>query len=271
MASSTAGLPDARTLGDIVIPIARSGLLERSDQPDFRYKSDRSLLTEADRLVQQRLQTALAEHWPAIAFLGEEMPAEQQQRLLERDDSLLWCLDPLDGTRNFAYGVPFFAVSLALLAGGEPILGLVYDPLRDECFTACRGAGARLNDLPLPPPTAAPALENSVALVDFKRLAPALAGRIAASHPFGSQRSFGAVALDWCWLACGRAHVYLHGGQKLWDYAAGHLILHECGGHSITLDGEPVFSADLAPRSVAAALDGGLFASWTRWLGIPGC
>ncbi len=271
MTDTSANLPDLDTLTDIVVPLARTELLDRFGDIDFRYKGDRSLVTEADCGMQDQLQSALSERWPTIAFLAEEMPTDRQRQLLDRDGGMLWCLDPLDGTRNFAHGIPYFAVSLALLAGGAPVLGLVYDPVRDECFTARKDGGARLNGRALPTSTsAAPPLADCLALVDLKRLTPALAGRIAATHPFGSQRSFGAVALDWCWIACGRGHVYLHGGQRLWDYAAGYLILDECAGHCVTLDGDAVFSADLAPRSVAAALDRNLFESWTRWLGIPG-
>ena len=92
--------------------------------------------------------------------------------------------------------------------------------------------------------------------------------RLVTKSPFRSQRSFGAVALDWCWLAAGRSHIYLHGRSKLWDYAAGNLIFHAAGGYSTTLTGESVFTRSLTPRSSVAAVDAQLFAAWTRWLGI---
>ena len=107
-----------------------------------------------------------------------------------------------------------------------------------------------------------------MALIDLKRFFLELAGCLVVSLPYKSQRSFGAVALDWCWLAAGRCHVYLHGKQKLWDYAAGCLILAEAGGSAVTLEGEPVFKPTLEPRSAAAALDPELFAQWKAWLGI---
>ncbi len=111
-------------------------------------------------------------------------------------------------------------------------------------------------------------LSEGVALIDLKRLPRALAARLASDPPYQSQRSFGAVALDWCWLAAGRCHVYLHGQQKLWDYAAGCLILQEAGGQAVTLEGEAVFATTLEPRSAAAALDPEVFRQWTAWLGI---
>jgi myo-inositol-1(or 4)-monophosphatase len=109
-------------------------------------------------------------------------------------------------------------------------------------------------------------LKNCIAMVDFKRLKPELAATLAAHQPFGSQRNFGSSALDWCWLADGRFHVYLHGGQKLWDYAAGCLILAEAGGKALTLDGEEVIAPGLLPRSVVATLDLELYQIWTAWV-----
>jgi myo-inositol-1(or 4)-monophosphatase len=97
-------------------------------------------------------------------------------------------------------------------------------------------------------------------------LQPELAQRIARQPPYASQRSFGSVALDWAWLAAGRGQVYLHGKQKLWDYAAGWLILSEAGGVSSTLDGQRGFRASLTPRSALAASSPALFDDWFHWL-----
>ena len=82
----------------------------------------------------------------------------------------------------------------------------------------------------------------------------------------GSQRNFGASSLEWCWLADGRFHLYLHGGQKLWDFAGGSLILAESGGAAATLAGEPVFRYGLEPRSVVAAATPALFSVWKTWI-----
>ena len=203
-------------------------------------KLDGSVVTEADIALQRRLQQELARHWPEYDFLGEEMAGHEQEELMRVcTQKGLWCLDALDGTSNFAAGVPYFAVSLALLIHCRPELGLVYDPVRDECFTAQRGQGAWLNGLSLGTRAALELpLPRCIAAVDFKRLAARSAARLARRRPTVRQRNFGASSLDWCWLADGRFHVYLHGGQKLWDYAAGHLILAEAGGRSQTLAGE---------------------------------
>jgi myo-inositol-1(or 4)-monophosphatase len=232
-------------------------------------KADGSLLTDADIRMQDALSDALQRCWPEHAMLGEEMDAATQQRALQHLDTGVWCMDPLDGTSNFAAGVPYYAVSVALLRNGRIEMGTVFDPGRGECFAACRNQGAWLNGEPLEGRRPDTPLERGLALIDLKRLPTALAARLAARPPYKSQRNFGSVALEWCWLAAGRCHVYLHGRQQLWDYAAGHLILEEAGGRAVTLEGEPVYRPSLAPRSAVAALDPAIFAQWCRWLEIP--
>jgi myo-inositol-1(or 4)-monophosphatase len=231
-------------------------------------KADGSLLTEADLVVQEALTEALTRHRPGSRVLGEEMDEAEQHEALQQQDSDVWCIDPLDGTSNFAAGVPYYAVSVALLHKGNIQTGVVYDPSRRECFAAGRGQGVWLNGQPLQQRGARVPLSGGLGLVDLKRLPTGLASRLATQPPYKSQRSFGAVALDWCWLAAGRCQAYLHGRQNLWDYAAGWLVLQEAGGRAVTLDGAPVFDATLEPRSAVAALDPELFRHWVDWLGI---
>jgi myo-inositol-1(or 4)-monophosphatase len=259
-------LPDLKVLRQLVRTCAQEELLPRFAHVGRLLKTDGSVVTEADQAMQDRVQKELASRWPEYDFLGEEMSGHEHEALTTSGHKGLWILDPLDGTSNFAAGLPFFSVSLALLIDGRPEIGLVYDPIRDECFVAQHGRGAWLNGLSMG--TMAPVhlpLQRSIAVVDFKRLDRALAAKLGAEPPYGSQRNFGSSALDWCWLADGRFHVYLHGGQKLWDYAAGILILTEAGGQAMTLDGEDVFSVGLDSRSVVAARDPGLFQAWTAW------
>jgi myo-inositol-1(or 4)-monophosphatase len=260
--------PSINDLAALVVSAAREELLPRFRQVSFSRKADDSLLTEADLAMQQRLARELHERWPHIAFLGEEMPQERQHHLLAHDGDGVWIVDPLDGTRNFVAGLPFFSVSVALLLKGAIVLGVVYDPVRDECFTAAKGAGAHCNGMPLQRVMLPHELRHSIALIDFKRLPADLAARLVTERPFSSQRSFGSVAIDWCWLAAGRCHTYLHGAQRMWDYAAGALVYAEAGGHAVTLQGEPLFNGTLAPRSAVAALDERLFAEWCMWLGV---
>lgn len=261
-------IPDLAQLSEIIINTAREQLLPRFAVIGSQRKADGSLLTEADLAMQAQIGQALTTRWPEFKFLSEEMAEEEQIHLLANTEQGLWCLDPLDGTRNFAAGIPCFSVSLALLLNQEVVLGMVYDPLRNECFSAKKGQGARLNGGILGQHRPSPPLRGGIGLVDLKRLPPALATRLATAPPYSSQRSLGSVALDWCWIAAGRGHVYIHGRQKLWDYAAGSLILSEAGGHALSLAGEPVFRPTLEPRSVAAALEEDFFNEWIAWLGI---
>ena len=257
-------------LQQIIVSAGKEELLPRFTRVERTHKADGSVLTEADLAVQERVAAQLQERWPDTVFLGEEMSAGEQQALLLSDNPV-WCLDPLDGTRNFSSGIPYFCVSLALLQDGAVSIGIVYDPVRDECFAAGRGQGALLNNDVLAVMPAGLGLKQTTALIDFKRLDAALATRLATEIPYASQRSFGSVALDWCWLAAGRCHLYLHGRSNIWDYAAGELIHREAGGYACTLDGEPVFSRSLVPRSSVGAVDAPLFRAWTDWLGTrPG-
>ena len=259
-------LPDVGKLRRLVQEAAQLVLLPKFAEVTRSHKADGSMVTGADLAMQRHLQNLLLQHWPQYAFLGEEMQDHDHERLLASAESGLWCLDPLDGTSNFATGIPYFAVSLALLIRNEPVIGLVYDPIRDECFTAVKGGGAWLNDVRIGDAYTPGSLRRCVAAVDFKRLFPKLAVRLGEDPPYGSQRNFGACALDWCWLAVNRFHLSLHGGQKLWDHAAGNFILIEAGGYSTTLEGESVFAASMSPRSVVAAREHNLFSAWRDWL-----
>ena len=252
---------------EIIVPVAEQELLPRFARVERRAKRDGSILTEADLAVQERVSRELLRQWPDTVFLGEEMEAVEQARLLA-SGAPVWCLDPLDGTSNFAAGIPYFCVSLALLQRGEVLLGMVYDPIRDECFYASPEQGAQLNGKPLRVKQTGLELSQATALIDFKRLGKGLASRLVTQIPYASQRSFGSVALDWCWLAAGRCHVYLHGSSNIWDYVAGNYIFHAAGGYSVSLDGEAIFTQALTPRSSVAAVDPQLFAAWTGWLGV---
>ncbi len=243
-------------------------ILPRFRKVSAHTKADGSWLTEADTAMQNRVQAELAARFPAIPFLGEEMSATEQQNLMQHADAGLWVLDPLDGTSNFSAGVPIFAPALALLRQGRIELGVVFDVMRDELFCAARGEGAWCNGERMAPVQHDIPLNKTLACVDFKRLSPELACALVQNPPYSSQRSIGSVALDWCWVAAGRFHVYLHGKQGLWDYAAGQLILDEVGGHSCTLQGERVFNNTLEKRSAVCAGDARLFSQWCSALNL---
>jgi len=260
---------ELRELEVLVASAAAEELMARFQHVDAQDKADGSVITEADLQMQARLLRELAARWPQFELLGEEMEASEHETLMRDSDKGLWVLDPLDGTANFASGIPFFGVSVALLGAGQVQAGVVYDPVRKESFSAVRGQGAWLNGEPLVVSGSAPELKGAMGMVDLKRLPGKLIERFALASPYRSQRSFGSVALDWCWLAAERVQVYLHGGQKLWDYAAGSLVLAEAGGSGGVYEdyaGSRVQQLTLQPRIAVAATSATLFIEWEGWL-----
>jgi myo-inositol-1(or 4)-monophosphatase len=257
-------------LCQLVRESAELELLPRFQQVASRRKEDGSLVTEADLAVQQRIKDSLLAEYPQIPLLGEEMSGEEHRRILHDSPTGFWCLDPLDGTSNYVAGMPCFATSLAYLLDGEVRIGIIYDPLRDECFHAIAGEGAWLNGQRLQLTSPVGRLDQCLAMVDFKRLTPKLASQLASDPPYRSQRSIGSVALDWCWLAAGRVELYLHGGAKLWDYTAGSLIHRQAGGALMLTAGHVSLPSEgplgLQPRMAIAAANSSLLNEWHGWL-----
>ena len=194
------------------------------------------------------------------------MEHSRQARILASGQPGVWSIDPLDGTTNFTSGFPFYGISVALIMDKRPRVGVVYDPIRRECFCARAGRGAYLNGTRLRTPRTPVRLAGCVANVDYKRLVSALAERLVRSPPYGSQRNLGSSVLEWCWLAAGRFQLYLHGGQHLWDFAAGSLILAEAGGCARSINGERIDGRSMSKRSVVAAVNPELYAAWYAWI-----
>lgn len=258
--------PVVDEVADVIKQVAHATLTQDL-RSTIEIKRDGSFVTKCDTDVQHRLQALLHEQWPQIPLLGEEMTDSERDVILQEAD-LFWCLDPLDGTTNYTSGLPFYGVSLALIDRGLSRLGVVYDPVRQECFTATLGAGAKLNGTPLHTMQTTRSLQ-CIACVDFKRLARTLAEHLVAQPPYKSQRNLGACVLEWCWLAANRFQLYLHGGQRLWDYAAGSLILCEAGGRAVTLDGTQIPSENQFKNrkiSVVAASNPALLDDWLSWI-----
>lgn len=268
---SQESLPSLPELCSAVRAAGREEILPRFRRVEAQAKADGSLVTEADLAMQRRICEVLGQLDAGRPVLGEEMAPELQEALISGSEDGFWCLDPLDGTTNFSAGFPYFGVSLALIRRGRPILGIVYDPVHDECFSARRGEGCWLNGVPwrpVPPPGVG--LGEALAVVDTKRLDAPTRRRLADEAPYRSRRNLGSVALEWCWLAAGRFHLYLHGGQRLWDYAAGSLVLAEAGGSAVLLgrEGGEAAALDLAPKAAVAAATPELLGEWRRWLGV---
>lgn len=261
MAQSAYHFEDLAAIEAIIRDAAKSSLAVYYACSTADYKADGSIVTEADLAMQQTLTEALHRRFPQIHMLGEEAGADEQQLVLE-NGSDYWCLDPVDGTTNFHATVPLFSVSLGLVSQGEIVLGVVYDPNRDEFFSAIKDQGIWLNGKPAIRPTQPDNLASCIAFIDFKRLSNNIATSLVQDTPYKSQRNIGSCALEWAWLAAGRVNLLLHGREKLWDYAAGTLLAKEAGGHSETFDGESIFDHSLTPRSVLAASNPQLFELW---------
>ena len=224
--------------------VRRAGamMMERVDD-DFRVdkKGTIDLVTEVDLAVERMFRAAVADRFPADEVLAEEMGGRDSV-----PEGACWVFDPIDGTTNFAHGIPIFCASLALEVGGVAQVGAVYDPTRDELFTAVRGGGAFLNGRPLRVSTSA-AIGDAVLATGFPynvhdrveevvSLFGAFVGRARAV------RRLGAAAIDLCYVAAGRMDAFWESDLKPWDIAAGCLILTEAGGQVSGLAGQPYTS-----------------------------
>ncbi|WP_299030120.1 inositol monophosphatase family protein [uncultured Thermanaerothrix sp.] len=204
---------------------------------EVRYKGLTDPVTEMDRaseaLLIQRIRAAFPEH----------MIITEESGVLGEGEAAYWYIDPLDGTVNYAHGLPIFAVSVAYVEAGVPQLGVVLDPSRDECFYAVRGQGAYLNGRPLRPAETAD-LIHSLLVTGFPY---DMSGRepdnldLYAHFARRSQgvRRLGSAALDLCYVAAGRLDGYWEMGVAPWDIAAGMVIAEEAGVVVTRLTGEP--------------------------------
>jgi len=190
--------------------------------------SIKDLVTETDGAVEQMLRESLGPLLPQAAFMGEEGSPGQGL------EGLAWVVDPLDGTTNFAHGVPFVATSVALCLDGAPLVGVVNLPLLDELFMAAKGQGARLNGQPIQVSQVA-ALESALVATGFpyriEEHKAAILRQLALAMPAtqGVRRA-GAAALDLAFVACGRYDGFFEFALNPWDTAAGVLLVQEAGG-----------------------------------------
>jgi myo-inositol-1(or 4)-monophosphatase len=192
------------------------------------FKGPIDLVTEIDRQVETMVAGLLLEAFPVYGFFGEEGAAAR------RAGPATWIVDPLDGTTNFAHAYPLFAVSIALEVQGETRLGVVYNPLLDELFTAEKGAGARLNGRPIQVSAAASLAEALVAsgfpYDAWSNPADNTREWSRSVKQVLSPRCDGCASLDLCHVAAGRLDGYWEIDLQPWDMAAGALIVTEAGG-----------------------------------------
>ncbi len=269
-AATIDALPDAARMVSPVIQLMQD-VASRELMPRFKHvtvekKHDGSIVTEADRMV----EAALAEALPRIfdcPVLGEEM-AEGAQKEIWREADWCWCVDPLDGTANFASGKRYFGMSVALMHRRKSVFGVVLDPNSGEVFHALQHAGAFLDGKRLKPLPAKHLADAHVEVGRYKRLGR-LGTTLLAHQPFRKLTMSGASVLQWSHMACGRIDAFLHAGEQPWDYAAGALILEEAGGRIASLQHDDYWRQDYPnewSKSVIAARHPALFDEWKRWV-----
>lgn len=226
-------------------------LLAWRGQFQARAKGVADLVTDADLASQAAIQRLVSERFPEHAFLGEE---RQDNSPVAGDGRLTWIVDPLDGTTNYVHGYPQFAVSVALARGRELLVGAVYDPLREQCFTAAAGRGAWLNGKPLLVSRETQVGESLVAVslpAQVARDAPDLLDFVAAVQVCQAVRRSGSAALNLAYVAAGWLDAFWASHIHPWDVAAGVLLITEAGGVVVGRDGGEF---DLwAPHFVAAS------------------
>ncbi|HET9060206.1 MAG TPA: inositol monophosphatase family protein [Acidimicrobiales bacterium] len=221
--------------------------------------SPTDLVSEADRASEQFITEAIRRLRPEDSFLGEEGSSYQGT------SGVTWVADPLDGTTNYWYGIPAFAVSLAAVIDGTSVVGVVVDPSRDETWAATAGRGATCNGKPCRVAAGRSELATALVATGFgygrerrARQASLLPRLLPAVRDI---RRFGSAALDLCWVAGGRFDAYYESNLNEWDWAAGRLICQEAGGDVRVLAGEIVLAAtpDLAgplAQLIAAPYEG---------------
>jgi len=224
-----AALGAARATGEVL----RDGFGLRRQ---VRYKGEVDLVTEMDERAEGIIREALLGAYPSYGMLAEEggaLPGEEDAR---------WIVDPLDGTTNYAHGLPVFAVSIALEKAGEVVLGVVHDPMREETFVAERGEGANLNGEPISV-SETDELVRALVVTGFPYDRDEVPATVDLFGHFSmlvqGMRRLGSAALDLCYVASGRLDAYYERGGYAWDFAAGSLILEEAGGKLTDYKGRP--------------------------------
>jgi myo-inositol-1(or 4)-monophosphatase len=203
----------------------------------FELKGTYDLVTEADRASEALIVERLRQHFPGHAILAEEGSGNAGS------SEYRWYVDPLDGTTNFAHSFPVYNVTLALERAGELIAGVIYDPTRDELFSAELGSGSRLNGRPIRVSKTS-AIEDSLSATGF----PSRKRHQNINVHFYYQlamlshgvRRAGAAAIDLAYVACGRLDFFWEFGLNPWDMAAGILLVREAGGICTDMRGQPV-------------------------------
>jgi myo-inositol-1(or 4)-monophosphatase len=234
---------EARAVLDLAVRLAReAGALQRDHyETDIEVRTKSTgidLVTEIDHACEELIVSGLCSARPQDAVLAEEGRGD------DRDDARWrWIIDPLDGTTNYAHGYPRFCVSIGVEFEGERTVGVVYDPLLDELYTAVRGGGARRNGTPIGVSRVRD-IGNAVVATGFaydvrRSAEDNIAHFISFVKRSRAIRRDGSAALDLCYVASGRLDVYWELKLHPWDVAAGLLMVEEAGGRTSDLSGGP--------------------------------
>ena len=253
---------------------ARAGgrvLTEWLDRFTASAKAPGDLVTEADIASQKEIRRIVLGAFPSHGFVGEEAVAGHAD--VAGGDRPRWIVDPLDGTSNYVHGFPAYCTSVALAHGDELIVGAIYDPVHDECFTARRGCGATCNGRPIGVSGEADVGEALVAVSFPPRVSPqaqAVADFLAVAPHVHAVRRTGSTAINLAYLACGRLDAFWVRRIASWDVAAGLLIASEAGATiGPFVGGDAAAAMSLERPSFVAAGSAALFLSLQRLLG-PG-
>jgi myo-inositol-1(or 4)-monophosphatase len=209
-------------------------------------------VSDADREAEEAIQRILAAERPDDGVIGEEGADTSAA------NGRTWIVDPLDGTVNFLYGMRTWAVSIALEDPDGLSVGVVFNPVDDECFSAARGKGAVMNGRPIHV-TGCPSLDRAMVATGFSYEAEQRARQSQLLTRLLPRvrdiRRAGAAALDLAYVACGRVDAFYERGLKRWDEAAGRLLVEEAGGVVADLEGEPAGVLAAATPQLAALLE----------------
>ena len=234
--------PDPVFLATAVEIVLRAGEIQMAGRESgFRVdkKGEIDLVTEVDLACERMCRALLAERFPQHDILAEELSAGPAEPARAR---YRWVFDPLDGTTNYAHGLPVFCASLALELDGRAIVAAVYDPTRRELFTAETGQGAFVNGVPLKASSTA-ALGDALLVTGFPYDMHVRGTELVELfglflHRARAVRRLGSAALDLCYVAAGRFEGFWEQHLKPWDVAAGALVVAEAGGRITGMDGD---------------------------------
>ena len=218
---------------DVAISAANKAgeiLLKYYGKAGIHQKSSHNLVTEADFESEKAVRELILNAFPNHRILGEE-----GGDIGGSDVDSLWIVDPLDGTNNYAHGIPQFSVSIAFSHQGTMQVGVVLDPMRNELFTAVFGQGAKLNGQPITVSASTDLTESMIATGFYYDRGEMMEKTLdAIRRLFNANirgiRRLGSAALDIAWVACGRLEGFFEYQLSPWDYAAGALIVREAGG-----------------------------------------